>query len=430
LLSAAELAAGLDDTDRLCRAVIANDRGWTRFGALDAERVQALEAAERALERADPRRAQVLAVLAGELHHAVEPERCRALAAEAIAIAREAGEPKALAHTLNSTIWTIWVPATLAERELLVGELLELASRLDDPRLSFWAATRNAMIGLETGERSRIESGLITMRSVSAALPQPSLAYMLLLLELGLALIDGDLESSRARAVEARALGTAAGEPGAAMTFVAHRFQLDHLEGRSGASAEEALRFEARPDSHSGWRSGTALALIEDDRPEEARERALVEDYRNVRLDQSWLQAMFAWADVCSRLRLAERAGELYQLLSPFAGRFSTQAGVTYGSIDMALGGLAATLGRDEEFERHFSAAAESEERLGAPLLLARTHACWARALIDRGRPGDLEQAGPMLEWAERSAAGAGAHGITRQIAACRAAMSSAPGRL
>ena len=142
LLDAAQLAEAIGDTDRLCRAVLANGRGWTRFGALDAERVHALETAERALAQDDPRRAQVLAVLAGELHHDVEPERCRVLAEEAVAVARAAGDPAALAHTLNSTIWTIWVPATLPERKVLVEELLELALSVDDPRLSFWAATQ------------------------------------------------------------------------------------------------------------------------------------------------------------------------------------------------------------------------------------------------------------------------------------------------
>ena len=217
------------------------------------------------------------------------------------------------------------------------------------------------MIGLEIGERSRIESGLDTMRLVSASVPQPSLAYMLLLLELGLALIDGDLQKSREVADEARGLGTSAGEPGARVTSMAHLFQIDYLAGRAAEHVDASLRMDGRPDSHAGWRAGTALALIEGDRSGEARERALGEDFQSVPVDQSWLPTIFAWANVCSRLRLVERADELYGLLMPYSGLFSTQAGVTYGSIDVALGGLAATLGRHDEAERHFAAAAEIE---------------------------------------------------------------------
>ncbi len=192
LLDAAGLAQELDDADRLCRAVLANNRGWTSTMArVDSERVQALEAAAGALPDDDPRRAQVLALLASELHFALEPERCRALAAQAIEIARAGGDRAALAHTLINAIWTIWVPDTLAQRERLVDELVELAERLDDPRLSFWAATRSVMIGLETGDRSRVESGLAAMRTLAAAVPQPSIAYMRLVLESGWALVRG-----------------------------------------------------------------------------------------------------------------------------------------------------------------------------------------------------------------------------------------------
>ena len=84
----------------------------------------------------DPRRAQVLALLASELHYAGEPSRCRQLAAEAIEIARAAGDEAALAHTLSYASWAITAPDTLAQRRLLVGELFDLTQRLDDPRLS------------------------------------------------------------------------------------------------------------------------------------------------------------------------------------------------------------------------------------------------------------------------------------------------------
>ena len=99
---------------------------------------------------------------------------------------------------------------------------------------------------------------------------------------------------------------------------------------------------------------------------------------------------------------------------------------IVTGSIDWALGILAMTLERYEDADGHFATAAEIEERLGAPLLLARTHAGWARALIARGRSEDLERAQHMLEQAENSV---GAEGIAREIAECRTALASASAR-
>ena len=161
LLDAAGLAQELSDTDRLCRAVLANSRGWvSQAGAVDTERVQALEAAAQALPDKDPRRAPVLALLACELHYGGEQSRCRRLVAEAIEVARATDDPVALAHTLTNACWAIWVPDTLKERQLLSDELFELAQRLDDPWFIFHAAVRRMMVGMEAGDRATVESGL------------------------------------------------------------------------------------------------------------------------------------------------------------------------------------------------------------------------------------------------------------------------------
>lgn len=75
----------------------------------------------------------------------------------------------------------------------------------------------------------------------------------------------------------------------------------------------------------------------------------------------------------------------------------------------------------DEQAERHFAAATEID-RLGAPLLLARTRAGWARALIARGRPEDLDRSGLKLEQAEDTAGRLGVQWIAREVTECRAA--------
>ena len=143
LLDAAQLAQDLKDADLLCRAVLANTRGFTsQAGAVDSERVQTQEATALALPDGDPRRARVLALLASELHYAGEPSRCRELAAEAIEIARAAGDRAALAHTLSLATWAIAAPDTLAQRQRLVDELVDLTGHLDDPRLSSLGAAR------------------------------------------------------------------------------------------------------------------------------------------------------------------------------------------------------------------------------------------------------------------------------------------------
>ena len=137
---------------------------------------------------------------------------------------------------------------------------------------------------------------------------------------------------------------------------------------------------------------------------------------------------MILWAMVCSGLHMVDRAGDLYEMLTPFARQVAGNAAVVFGTIAWALGMLATTLERYEQAEEHFAAAAEIERRLGAPLLLARTRADWARALIARGRPEDRDRAQTMLEQAGETAELLGAHGITRDVEERRAALAGVGG--
>jgi class 3 adenylate cyclase/tetratricopeptide (TPR) repeat protein len=428
LLDAAELAQELGDTDRLSQAVLANGRGWitaTQFGAVDGERVRALEAAADALPDDDPRRAQVLALLAYELRNGGEQERCRALAEEAIEIARVAGDPGALANTLANATAATWGTDTLQERKRVSDELAELVERLDDPRLTFWSALRRTVVGMQAGERSQVESAIATIRTLAASVPEPFIAYARLRLESNWALVEGDLAAAEQWAVKARDIGPASGEGNTLGAFGAQLSRIRYFQGRYGELVEGMLEYAGKPDGLAFTRGAAALALIESGRGEEARELALAADFQGARWDETWLMALFLWADVCRRLRLGGRAAELYELMTPFSGQFVAGGSIVSGSTGWALGILAATLEHYKDAESHFAAAAEIDAHLGAPLFLARTHVAWARALTDRGRPEDLDRAQQMLEHAAAVAARSGAEGLTRQIAECRAAMGA-----
>jgi class 3 adenylate cyclase/tetratricopeptide (TPR) repeat protein len=429
LLDAAELAQELGDADRLARAVLANSRGWwSQLGAVDSERVHALEAAARALPDDDPRRARVLALLASELHHAGEPARCRRLIAEAIDIARAADDPAALASTLSNANMAITVPDTLQERKSMTDELVELAQRLDDTRLSFYATARCMINGLEVGDRLQAESCIATMRTLAAAVPEPSMAFLRLMLESGWALAQGELQAAEQFAIQMFEIGMASGEPDAAPVFGAMLLGVRYSQGRADELVEQVLKLTGEADNPTAWRAAAAGALVASGREDEARALALVEDFQSVPWDWAWLGTVYSWANVCARLHLVDRAGELYDLLAPFADRLAVSGVLVTGSIAWVLGTLAATLERYEQAEGNFAAAAEIEERFGAPLFLARTHTSWARALIARGRPEDCDRAQTMLQQAEHTAARLGGEFVTREVAECRVTLSGVGG--
>jgi class 3 adenylate cyclase len=431
LLDAAELARELSDTDRLCRAVLANSGEWAtahQFGAVDSKRVQALEAAGDALPGDDPRRAQVLALLAHELHFGGDHERCRALAAEAIEIARAAGDAAALAHTLFNATSATWGTDSLQERQRVSDELAELVYRMDDPGLTFWAALRRMIVGLQAAEPSQVESSMATIRTLAASVPQPLIVWTRLKQEACWALVQGDLQASEEWAIRASETGKAYGEPDAANSFVGQLVQVRRFQGRYRELADQVLDRAVRPDSLTSWRAGAAMVLIGSGRENEARELLLAADFESVRGDESWFVAMLLWADSCSRLDMRDRAGEIYALLAPFSEQFVAGGTIVSGSAAAALGPLAATLDRYEEAEAHFACAVEIEERLGAPLFVARTQVGWARALIARGRAEDLDRAQTMLGHAHDTAERLGAEDITRQASECRTALAAISG--
>jgi len=305
----------------------------------------------------------------------------------------------------------------------LIAELVALAHGLDDPWLSGLAAFRGCSVGIEAGDRSLTESCLDVLRALSASVPQPHIRRIWLIFESVLAFVRGDLQAAEQWGMQALEIGTAAGEPDAFILFGGHLSALRTFQGRLGELAEQTAQLAGESDSVSGWRAGAALALLEVGRSDDARELVLAEDLRSIPWDQAWSAALFWWAVVCSRLRL--RAREVYELVAPFAGEFAAPPGMVYGTFDWALGALAASLERYKQAEAHFAAAAEIEERLGAPLFLAHTHASWARALIDRGWPEDLDRALPMLEQAEETAERLGAGLVTREARECRAALAA-----
>ena len=266
LLDAAALAEELNDVDRLCRAVLANSQGWVtahQFGAVDSERVQALEAAARALAEDSPRRAQVLALLAYELHSGGEQERCRSLAAEAIAIARSGGDAAALARTLAYASAARWGTDTLRERQRASDELGELVARLDDPMLSFWAALRRMVVGIQSGERAQAESGLAAMRTLAAFVPEPLIVWTRLKLESVWALVQGDLQASERWAIQARDVAGVSGQPDVIQSFGAQLSRVRYFQGRVGEQVERALEGAGAPKSLATWGAFAALSLLE-----------------------------------------------------------------------------------------------------------------------------------------------------------------------
>ena len=140
-----------------------------------------------------------------------------------------------------------------------------------------------------------------------------------------------------------------------------------------------------------------------------------VSDFADLPLDVLWARTTSHLAAVVSRLGDRPRAAILHQLLAPYADRIAGVGPIWVGSVSYYLGMLATTLGRFEEAEAHFTAAAATHERIGALSWLARTRLEWARMLLARDKPGDPERARELLGQVKETARELGLGNVERR---------------
>jgi class 3 adenylate cyclase len=421
LLRAARLAAEQGDADAMARAALANTRGMfaSVTGKVDNERVAAIEAALAAMGAADsPIRARLLAALGLERMYADDSEERWGLADEALAIARRSGDAAALADVLLQRFSTITFPATLGERQANTEELAALAERLGDPVITARALLLRFRAFVEAGAMQEADRHLEAAERLSEELGQPTLRWLVGFMVVARTILAGDLDDGERRAHALFELGTASGQPDAASFLAGHLFFIRLDQGRLGELEDRLAERVAALPSFLGFRALLALLLCELDRPGEAREHfelLAADDFTRIPKDNAWTITVPPCATVCASLGDEARARLLFGLLLPYATQLSFTGGGSFGAVAKDLAMLATTFGDFDEAERRFAEAATIHERIGAPNWLARTRLEWARMLLTRRQPGDVERARELLGQALATARERGLANIERR---------------
>ncbi len=413
LLEASRVASDLENVGLAAGAVLANSRGsYSLIGEVDTERLQAIE---RAIELDDPplpaRRARLLALAAQELQWTEDMERRRALADEAVRLARDAGDARALAGVLLNAFYAYWSPETLALRVDVANDLAESATAAQDPALQFWAHVLQFDVTLETAELGRAETALQQMQVTADQLGQPILNWIAAYNQAGWAHPRGHVAQAEQLIERALQLGQQAGEPDAVLIYGA---QLSAVRVYQGRGREVVATLEgtvaAYPHMH-GWRAGLAHTYCLLGRQAEAAaivERAARNRFQEVARDESCTTALALYADAAAQAELPHAAAILYELIEPWAGQIAWNGATAWGHARMWLGLLAATLGWHERADEHLSFACEFQEANGLELWAAYARLGWGEALAGRGEAvRSREQAARALELARRNGYGA-----------------------
>ena len=220
-LAAAADARRAADAEALAWAALDLAGTWRWSGAVDRLRVGLLEEALRA-QASEPTelRARLLARLAGELHERPDPERAAALSADAVTVAREAGDPATLAVCLGARNAAVWGPDSFDERRQSARAIVGLAEQAGEPELALqgheWGVTTTA----EHCDLPGLDRELAAYSALAAELRLPQHRWYALTRQGMRAHLVGDFDEGAKLADQAVELGKRIGAPEAERLIV------------------------------------------------------------------------------------------------------------------------------------------------------------------------------------------------------------------
>jgi len=400
LLEASRIASALADAELAARAALANNRGGfsSTFGEVDAERLAAIE---RAIELDDPpnhlRRARLLAVKALELEWDPDFGMRRALAEEAISLARATEDARTLAEVLRDVHETIRAPDTLAWRIGLVEELVGCAAEAGDPALGFSAHDLEMETYVERGDLKRAKLALEQLQLIAHELDRPTLSWVVTFITAGWELMHGDLVAGERLFESAFQIGQEAGQPDAVFVYAGALSVARVYQGRGGEVIAMMEQSVSAYPAVAAWRAGLASVLCYLDRGVEAAkilEQAASDRFEHIAPDAATLTALALYAEAAVLTNGSGPASILYELIEPWADQIVWNGITGYGHARMWLGLLSGVMGDHQQADHHLAFACDFQETHGLLLWAARAHLGWAEALAGRGDAAQARERG------------------------------------
>lgn len=404
-LQAADIARRARDPERMFAAV--QSYGYRQRITTDVEQIRLLDDLLDVLGPSDSAlRAKTLGWRAVQNIATVPSQEDVRMAADAVAMAKRTGQVEALLSTLQSRL-LIETNAPDAKAMLRTAQEAAVAARehagpmWSDPLSVEMRLLDMALVRL--GRRDDAERQLaIHLRQAEQTGHRISI-HDALVFRSALATASGQFAEGKALAAEA-AQWAGRHRMMVELVYMSQIINGRMEQGRLDAviarlSALDSLDFEL-----PGYRAMLAGALADDGRLDEALRQldrlaraAPAADVQ--RLIGHTPMAIRYVSEVCRHLSDPERATKLLAHVTPWAGQILVGSwGMSIeGASDRAVGHLLATLGRFDDADTAYTAAAELERSAGFPPLVARTQYWHARTLLDRDAPGDRERARALL---------------------------------
>ncbi|MEU8799058.1 BTAD domain-containing putative transcriptional regulator [Spirillospora sp. NPDC048819] len=352
---AVRIARAIGDRDALIPAVTAIGGpslwNWRPYGVVDGEMVAIIEDL-LAGPLADADRAALLGALALELHYGPRSAEGERHAAEAVEIARKAGDVPLLARTLNNYLLAAFRPGRNTERRAAAEELANLPGLPVSGEVMARVFLMSCL--LRDGDVPGWDRELARCETLLDAAPRPELESMVRVAQTARSTLDGRWDEAEALLAHDMQFGSTLW--GSRFRRLVTTFTCRRAQGRVPemldelvAAAEEPLLVPLRPVA--------VLAAVEADRPALAHE--LIGRW-GTGIPDDWVADFLlpVWGLVAARLGTPD-PGDLYRRLLPYADQFVVAGMGTacWGSTHLVLAELAHRTGDDDAARDHTRAA-------------------------------------------------------------------------
>jgi hypothetical protein len=308
--------------------------------------------------------AEVLAARSRSLAHLLIEDRsaAAAMAAEAVDLARSAGDEATLASCLLAYHDAIWKPGTENERRGLADQLIRTGRRLVDPALEAQGLLLRMVAEIETGD-PRYLATHARFDEVAEASRSPRLRFLAASRRGMVAALHADLRAALVEIDAARALGERIGEPDSAGMWCDQRWQLARHAGDGDTLTELVATLRHMGDPH--WMVYDAMVAA--DLGDVQRAMRLEPDIAALgRRWPGWASRMWDALNVTLavlELDLSRIAG-LVERLEKDSGNWAVLGGgvLVHGPVTLWLGRLEAARG-DRERALSWSTDAEAAAR-------------------------------------------------------------------
>jgi DNA-binding SARP family transcriptional activator len=384
--SALELARRLHDHQLMAEAAAVWGGvtlwNWRAYGAVDQELVGVLESlAAESLDNA-PLQARLLGTLGCELAYSDRRDEGIRYAERAVELARTLGDPVLLGTTLNNVSIAAWGADDGVERRIAAAdEALALAGRGLPARTEFFALLHRGPLRLHGGDARGFEEDLRAATRVAATLAGPEVRPHVIYQEAGRAMLHGEWERAEELAREAYDLYLSASMWGAAeMCWALHQFTFRRREARPGEAVDVLVG--VGDDGVPLAQVCAVVAAAESGDVDLAhRLEARWPEQHPLDWTRDALVVVRAWR----ALALGGDVRAAYSSVLPFRGRQIVVGTATacWGSYDLVLSDLAASMGEGTAAIAHARDAVTCGRTVGSPWQVADAEARLA-ALIGR----------------------------------------------